>query len=134
MAENKTKPTDVPVADYVATLESARRREESDRLIALLSELSGEPAVMWGPTMIGFGRRHYVHDSGRTGEIFRVGFAPRKAKLVLYANRGFEDADAMIAGLGKCAKGAGCLYFNRLDDIDLTRLAAFIRKGLEARA
>ncbi len=132
MAEAKTKPTEVKVGDYIAALEPARRRADAEVVARLMAELSGEPAVMWGPTMIGFGRYRYTYDSGHSGETFRIGFAPRKANLVLYLPRRFDGADALLARLGKVKANVGCLYVNKLADIDLAVLREFVAHGLAA--
>lgn len=134
MAEPKTKPTAVPVADYLATVENPRRRADAEALIAMMGEITGEPPVMWGPTMIGFGRQRYVYDTGWSGEMFRLGFAPRKANLVIYAARDFAGAEAMIGRLGKVKVSKACLYVNKLADVDLEVLRAFLEAGCAATA
>lgn len=117
--EAKTKPTDVSVADFVAAVENPRRRADAETLCALFEELSGEPPVMWGPSIIGFGRYHYRYASGHEGDAPRLGFSPRKAQMVIYAMSGFEGQAALIARLGKVKTSVACLYVNRLDQIDL---------------
>jgi hypothetical protein len=135
MAETKTRPTDVKVGDYVAALDNPRRRADAESLVALMGELSGEPAVMWGPTMIGFGHHRYVYDTGHSGELFDIGFSPRKANLVLYIPRGFAGADAILARLGKVKASTGCLYVNKLADLDPEALRDLVELGLaHARA
>ena len=86
----KTVATDVDVAAFIAAVEPAVRRADAERLCALMSRLSGEPPRLWGPTIIGFGRYRYRYDSGRTGEMCRIGFSPRKATLVIYIVDGFR--------------------------------------------
>lgn len=117
--EARTKPTAVSVADFIAAVENARRRADAETLCALFEEVSGEPPVMWGPSIIGFGRYHYRYASGHEGDAPRIGFSPRKAQTVLYVMSGFEGQDAMIARLGKAKTSVACLYVNRLDQIDL---------------
>lgn len=112
-SEPKTKPTDVPLADFIARLPDARRREEAEIVAALLTEVSGEPPVMWGPSIVGFGT--YL---GKTGDWPMIGFSPRKAKLVLYFDTEFEGRDALMARLGKHTTSVACLYLNRLSDAD----------------
>ena len=92
-----------------------------------MERLSGEPARMWGPSIIGFGRYHYRYDSGREGDMCRIGFAPRKTELVFYL-AGLDDADFMA--LGKHRRGKGCLYVKRLADIDMGALEALIVQSL----
>lgn len=113
----KTKPTTVSVADFIAAVPDAGRRADAEALSALLQEATGYPPVMWGPSIIGFGAYHYRYESGREGDAPLVGFSPRKANLVLYLAPG-EDRDALLARLGKHKTGAGCVYLNRLEDVD----------------
>ena len=117
--EARTKPTEVSVADFIAAVENPQRRADAETLCALFEEISGEPPVMWGPSIIGFGRYHYRYASGHEGDAPRLGFSPRKAQTVLYVLSGFEGQDALIARLGKAKKSVACLYVNRLDQIDL---------------
>ncbi|QGP79818.1 DUF1801 domain-containing protein [Sphingobium sp. CAP-1] len=127
MAHNKTVETDAAVADFLAAVEPAERREDGLVVAALMARLSGEPAAMWGPSIIGFGRYHYRYDSGREGESCRIGFSPRKAELVFYL-AGLEEAD--FSALGKYRRGNGCLYVKRLAGVDMAVLAALIVRSL----
>lgn len=112
-SEPKTRPTDVPVADFIAAVSDPRRRGEAEVVTALLAEVSGEPAVMWGPSIVGFGTYR-----GKTGDWPMIGFSPRKAKLVLYFDTEFEGRDDLLARLGKHTTSVACLYLNRLSDAD----------------
>jgi hypothetical protein len=117
MAEAKTKPTDVPPADFIATVDNATRRADAEAALALLTEVSGEPPVMWGPSIVGFGSYR-----GPTGDWPIIGFSPRKAQTVFYIMPGFDGRAAQLARLGKHRTGGSCLYINRLADVDLTVL------------
>jgi len=117
--EAKTKPTEISVADFIATVENPQRRADAEALCALFEEVSGEPPVMWGPSIIGFGRYHYRYASGHEGDAPRLGFSPRKAQTVLYVMSGAEGQAGMIARLGKVKSSVACMYVNRLDQIDL---------------
>lgn len=117
--EAKTTPTDVSVADFIAAVENPTRRADAETLRVMFEEISGEPPVMWGPSIIGFGRYHYRYASGHEGDAPRLGFSPRKAQTVVYAMSGFKGQDALIARLGKVKTSVACLYINRLDQIDL---------------
>ena len=117
--EAKTKPTEISVADFIAAVENLQRRADAETLCALFEEVSGEPPVMWGPSIIGFGRYHYRYASGHEGDAPRLGFSPRKAQTVLYVMSGFDGQDAMIARIGKVKTSVSCMYVNRLDQIDL---------------
>jgi hypothetical protein len=130
--EAKTKATDVSVADFIAAVENPTRRADAETVCALLEEVSGEPPVMWGPSIIGFGRYHYRYDSGHEGDAPRLGFSPRKAQTVLYLLGGFEGQDELVARLGKVKTGAACLYVNRLDQIDMEVLREMAVRSLAA--
>lgn len=134
MADAVTKPTDVDVDAYLASIEHATRRADGEALREMMSRVAGEPAVMWGPTMIGFGVRHYAYDSGRTGTTFLVGFAPRKTGLVVYGVTETPEAPALLAELGKHRQGASCLYITKLADIDQGVLVKLIEAAHRAPA
>lgn len=117
--EAKTKPTEVSVADFIAAVENPQRRADAETLCALFEEISGEPAKMWGPSIIGFGRYHYRYASGHEGDAPRLGFSPRKAQTVLYVMSGAAGQADLIARLGKVKSSVSCIYVNRLDQIDM---------------
>ena len=126
---NKTQPTDASVAAFVAGIPDPRRRADSERLIALMSEVTGEPATMWGPSIIGFGSYHYRYASGREGDAPLVGFSPRKTALTLYASADEEVRADLLARLGPHKLGKGCVYVKRLSDVDEQALADLIQVG-----
>ena len=95
-----------------------------------MSAITGLPATMWGPSIVGFGRYDYRYDSGHSGSFFRTGFSPRKANLVIYIMPGYQDFSDLLARLGKHRIGKSCLYVNKLADIDLDVLEEIIRAGL----
>ncbi|BAK68018.1 hypothetical protein SLG_33430 [Sphingobium sp. SYK-6] len=129
MAELKTKTTGQDPAAFLAALDNPARREDGLRLLDLMARISDEPAAMWGPSIIGFGRYHYRYDSGHEGKMCRIGFSPRKANLVLYVLAGSADAQPLLARLGKHRTGKACLYINRLDDVDMAVLEQIVRAG-----
>jgi len=121
-AEPKTKPTDVPVADFIAAVDNPRRRADAEVMRAMLDEVTGEPAVMWGPSIVGYGSYRAA-----SGDWPIIGFSPRKAQLVLYVMQGFDGSGELLARLGKHKTNGGCLYVNKMDDVDqavLRELAA----------
>ena len=130
--EPKTKITDVDPHAWLATVTPPRRQEEGFLLLQMMEEITGEPPRMWGPSMIGFGQRHYVYASGRSGEWFRVGFSPRKAALSLYVLNAYEGEEPLLQQLGKHKAGVGCLYVNKLADVDLQILRRLIVKAWES--
>lgn len=117
--EAKTKPTEISVADFIAAVENPVRRADAETLCAMLEEVSGEPPVMWGPSIIGFGKYHYKYASGHEGDAPRLGFSPRKAQTVVYLMSGYKGQEATLARLGKVKTSVSCMYVNRLDQIDL---------------
>lgn len=127
MAETKTKPTDIEIAAFLDTVAHPGRRADAEQLVALLERVSGAPATMWGPSIIGFGSYHYRYDSGHEGDMCRIGFSPRKANLVLYILPDFAGRDALLARLGKHKTGRSCLYVNRLADVDMTVIEEIAR-------
>lgn len=135
MAEAKTKPTEVTVEDFIAQVESDAKREDAKVLDALFRSVTGEAPKMWGPTIIGYGEYNTVYDSGRKVQCLRTGYSPRKAKHSLYISCGCggkdeADFDSLLGKLGKYSRGGGgCLYVNKLADIDLAVLEEMIELG-----
>ena len=113
-AEPKTKPTDVPVEDFIATIDHAKRRADAMVIHELLTQVSGEKGVMWGPSIIGYGRY-----KGPTGEWPLHGFSPRKTNLVLYFAPEFPEREVLLARLGPHKSSLSCVYVTDLNKIDL---------------
>ena len=130
MAETKTKPTEVTPESFIEAVDHPGKREDGKVLDALFRKVTGEAPKMWGPTIVGYGQYHYRYDSGHEGDICRVGFSPRKAKHSLYLMCGSPKEEAqfapMLARLGKYSRGKGCLYVNKLADIDLAVLEELV--------
>ncbi len=124
-AEPKTRPTEASVPDFIAAVENPRRRVDAEAVNALMTEVSGEPAVLWGPSIIGYGSYR-----GPTGDWPIIGFSPRKANLVLYVSRDFDGAEDLLARLGKHKTSVGCLYVNRLDDLDPAVLRELVERSV----
>lgn len=119
MAENKTKPTEVSVDEFIAQIDHPKKQADALVLKAMMEEITGEKAVMWGPTIIGFGSYHYQYDSGHKGDAPIVGFSPRKAAISLYLLGCFEkEVSPLLDQLGKCKKSVSCLYANKLSDLN----------------
>jgi hypothetical protein len=130
VAETKTRPTDVSVADFLAAVEPADKRADALALDALFQKITGFTPRMWGPTMVGYGRYEYVYASGHGGTSMAAGFSPRKAEHSIYILPGYLDMSDQLARLGKHKIGKACLYVKRLSDIQLDVLEAMIRAGL----
>ena len=118
MAELKTKVTEVSVDDFLEAVPDPQRREDGRRLRTMLERVSGHPARMWGPSIIGFGRYSYQYDSGHKGEMARIGFSPRAKEQVLYIIPGIGWPEHLMNRLGKHKTGKCCLYIKRLSDVD----------------
>lgn len=129
MAENKTQATGASVDGFLASVEHPVRHRDGLRLLDLMSSITGEEPVMWGHSIVGFGQYHYKYETGREGDSAAVGFSPRKASLSLYGLTQGPEAATLLARLGKHKTGAGCLYVNKLDDVDEAVLAELIRAG-----
>lgn len=131
MAENKTKPTGASVEAFLDAVPDPQRREDAKKVCAMMERLSGEPPVLWGPSIVGFGHCRYKYESGREGEMGRTGFSPRARELVLYLVGGFPRHQALMDRLGKYKTGKSCLYIKRLSDVDESVLEALIAESLD---
>jgi hypothetical protein len=132
--ENKTQPTSADVSAFLGTVADEQQRADAYAICDLLTRVSGKPAAMWGPSIIGFDQYHYVYDSGREGDMCRIGFSPRKGKTVLYIVDGFPAHADLLAKLGKHKTGKACLYIKRLSDVDRDVLEQLCRASLDHMA
>ncbi len=130
---NTTLPTEQDPLDFLAAVEPERRRLEGGQLLRLMEGATGQKAVMWGTSIVGFGTYTYRYATGRTGDWMRVGFSPRKATLSLYGLKDHTDAGSTLAALGPHTHGVGCIYVKNLDAIDLEVLALLVRRAYERR-
>lgn len=133
MSTQKTLPTDASVADFLAAATPTKRSEDGKRLDEIFREVTGESAVMWGPSIVGYGQFRYASaaNSQTRGIWPKTGFSPRKAQLSLYGLKDTEEGAALLPQLGKFTEGAGCVYVKKLEDIDLQVLRTLI--GLAAQ-
>ena len=131
MGEPKTRPTTASVADFLA-LQPDARRADCEEIEAMMQAATGEPAVMWGDAIVGFGRYAQSYAKGQPLDWPVVGFSPRKAELVLYLMQGFEGAQPMLDRLGKHKTSKACLYIKRLADVDAEVLRKLIDASVEA--
>lgn len=131
-SESKTKPTRIDPKSFIAAIEDDGRRQDAITLLRWFGRLTGLKPVMWGPSMIGFGSYHYKYESGREGDSFITGFAPRKQEIVVYVTAGYGTPAMQrnLARLGKHRLGKSCLYIKRLSDIDMDVLALIVSEGL----
>lgn len=122
--------TDEELEEYLSALEG-RRAPNAKLLLDIFARATGDKPRLWGPSMIGYGEAHYKYATGREGDTFRVGFAPRKAKISLYGIQESPRWKELSAQLGKYTTGASCVYVNKLEDIDLEVLESLIRESWE---
>jgi len=132
MAGNKTKPTESSVAAFIDAVTDTTKRADAKALVKLMQDAAGEKPKMWGPSIIGFGSCHYRYESGREGDMPRIGFSPRKTAMVLYNVIESSDSKALLAKLGKHTTGKGCLYIKKLADVDQKVLEAMVVTSLAA--
>jgi Domain of unknown function (DU1801) len=130
----KTLPTDAKVSAFLDGLDNEKRRAESLQLIEAMQRLSGEPAIMWGPSIIGFGKYDYTYDSGRSGTSMRIGFSPRKAAMTVYIVPSYEKKAALLERLGPHSLGKSCIYIKDLSKVDVGALEEIIAMSLKEMA
>jgi hypothetical protein len=134
LVEIKTKPTTVNVEDFIQALPDEQQRKDSQVLTAMMKKASGEEPVLWSNSIIGFGNVRYKSPkTGREVDWLRIGFAPRKANLSLYVTMNVKEHADALKKLGKHKTGVGCLYINKLDDVDLKVLKNIIETSLKGR-
>jgi hypothetical protein len=131
MAGNKTVPTIDSVEDFVDALDNPQRQRDCREMIGVMRAITGEEPVMWGGGMVGFGRYHYRYDSGREGEFFLTGFAPRKSAFTVYVMPGLERYAGSLQQLGPHRTGRSCLYLKTLGAVDRDVLADIIRDSVD---
>lgn len=130
LAAIKTRPTAVSVMDFITALPTEQKRLDSLALLDMMQKASGEQPVLWSNSIIGFGLKRYESPaSGRQVDWFLIGFAPRKANLTVYLID-IKKHEAALGKLGKYTTGGGCLYINKLADIELDVLRGMISAAL----
>ncbi|WP_425392529.1 DUF1801 domain-containing protein [Ekhidna sp.] len=131
MSELKTQPSNQSVEAFIDSVEPEWKRNDARELLRLMKRITEMEPVMWGNSLIGFGKYHYKYKSGREGDWFLAGFSPRKQNMSVYIMGGFENQEDLLEKLGKYKKSVGCLYFKKLDDIDLDILEKMILRSIE---
>lgn len=130
MAEPKTKETTASVEAFLSKIEPENKRLDGFRLLEMFERITGESAVMWGTSIVGFGKYHYKSErSTQEGDWPLTGFSPRKQNLSLYIMHGTVNKTELFDKLGKHKKSMGCLYLNKLEDVDLPTLEKIIEKS-----
>jgi hypothetical protein len=129
MAELKTKKTNASVTDFIASVENETRRKDAKKLLTLMKKATGMRPKMWGSSIVGFGEYHYTSErSAQEGDWPLTGFSPRKSSLTIYVMPGFKKYETLLKKLGKHKVSVGCLYINKLDDVDTGILQKIIER------
>ena len=131
MAELKTKRNDASVETFLEMVEDKHKREDSQVILKLMQEVTGDEPTMWGDSIVGFGSYDYKYASGREGTWFKTGFSPRKQNLTLYIMSGFDRYDELLGKLGKYKTGKSCLYIKKLEDVDLDVLEELVKESVK---
>ena len=133
MADIKTKPTSASVEDFINSIKDEQKRKDSFVLLEMMKKAIGEEPKMWGSSIIGFGQvRLKSPNTGREVDWLRIGFSPRKANLSLYISGDINHQHAeALKKLGKHKTSVGCLYINKLADIDMKVLEGMLDASLQ---
>ena len=131
MVELKTRPTDASVKEFLESVEHPTRRADGFELLQIMKDVIREEPVMWGTSIIGFGTYHYKYASGREADWLKVGFSPRKRSLTVYLTPGLDEIENLREELGKHRGGKGCLYINKLSDVNIDVLKKIIKKSIK---
>jgi len=132
MAELKTKQNEASVEKFLNSVKDEKQRADSFEVLKLMKEVTKSEPKMWGTSIVGFGKYHYVYASGQEGDWPVTGFSPRKGKMTLYIMTGFDEKSDKMKKLGKYKTGKCCLYIKKLEDIDLSVLKDLVKNSVEA--
>ena len=132
MAELKTQKTDASVEAFLNSVADEGRKRDSFAVLDLMKQVSRAEPKMWGTAIVGFGQYHYKYESGRENDWFPIGFSPRKSNLTLYLTGGLESQADLLAKLGKHKAGKGCIYINKLADVDQSVLRQMLERCLKS--
>ena len=131
MAELKTKERKASVEKFLNSVKEDQKREDSFKILKIMKQITKAEPKMWGTSMIGFGNYHYKYASGREGDWFLTGFSPRKQNISLYIMADINKYKELLGKLGKHKTGKGCLYINKLDDVDIKVLKELITTSVK---
>lgn len=129
-AEVKTKVNDANVNDFLNLIEDGEKRKDCFEIVKMMGNATKEKPKMWGPSIVGFGEYHYVYESGREGDMCKIGFSPRKQNITLYIMQSFDSP--LMKKLGKFKTSKACLYINKLADVDTKVLQELINEAAKA--
>lgn len=130
MTEPKTKKTTASVAKYIEAIPNEQQRNDAKVLLKMFAELTGEKPAMWGTAIIGYGQYKAKYASGREIDWMLTGFSARKQNLSLYLHPG-KISPKLLKQLGPHKATMGCLYINRLSDVDQKVLKRVIAAGIK---
>ncbi len=134
LVEIKTKPTTLSVEDFINKVDDEQKRKDCYVLLEMMKRASKEEPVLWSSSIIGFGNKRYKSPAtGREVDWLKIGFSPRKANLSLYISIGIKEHEAALKKLGKHKTGVGCLYINKLEDVDLKILKGMIEASVKKK-
>lgn len=134
LVEIKTKPTAASVDDFINKIDDEQKRKDSFVLLEMMKKATGEEPVLWSSSVIGFGNKRYKSPAtGREVDWLKIGFSPRKANLSLYISVGIKEHEGALKKLGKHKTGVGCLYINKLADVDLKVLKGMIEASVKIK-
>jgi|SRR5712664_2214053 len=132
MANNKTIETENSVADFLKAITDKKRRTDFSTIIDLITEQTGLEPKMWGTRIVGFGIYHYKYESGHEGSAPLAGIASRTSAITLYLSN-FDKKEELLSQFGKHKTGGGCIYIQKLKDIDTSILTKMVKKSIEYR-
>ncbi|HEX6334215.1 MAG TPA: DUF1801 domain-containing protein [Flavisolibacter sp.] len=130
MAKTKTAPTGEDVGAFIRRAAKGQKLEDSFRLVELFSELTGQEPYMWGPSIVGFGNYHYRYASGHEGDAPIAAFSPRRDSMVIYVDVEFPEKEPLLEQLGKHKAFKSCVYFKKLEDIDVGVLKKLVKASM----
>jgi hypothetical protein len=129
MAELKTRVTNASVDKFLRGIKDEKRRADCYQIMEIMKKVTKAEPKMWGTSIVGFGDYHYKYATGRENDWFLTGFSPRVQSLTLYMMGGFDNA--VLKKLGKHKTGKGCLYINKLEDVDVKVLNELITRSVK---
>jgi hypothetical protein len=132
MAELKTKKTELSVEAFLKQIPDQQKQKDAFSILQMMEEATNEKGKIWGSSIIGFGDRHLKYESGRELDWFIIGFSPRKQNFALYISGTVVNQQSLLDKLGKYKTGKGCLYINKLAEVDLGVLREIVRRGVTA--
>ena len=131
MSELKTKRNKGDVEAFLSSIPDDKKQQDSSTILELMKQITGAEPEMWGESIVGFGSYHYKYASGREGDWFVTGFAPRKQNLTLYIMSGFDSYNQLLSKLGKHSTGKSCLYIKKIEDVDMDVLKELVKQSVE---